>query len=271
MIIKNSSLKLPLKNFQKRLAILFTFLLALTPVFFPQFNPANAAHTQVSVNFGNLVVVNPNTTSEITVNLTVNGVDAQAGLGAFDFNVVYDNRYLHIPITNLNGIPPAGTVNLGPFLASTARQTECDAPAVRYIPDSVTFYNISMLCTTLGQTPQGPQGSGVLASFKFQPDLTYGQETTLSIADSVLADASIDAAEIVHTKVNGTIRAVKCANLDGQPAVSIGDILMIVNLFGTNPQSPNWNPNADLDYNNGISIADILIAVTEFGQTCPTT
>jgi hypothetical protein len=73
-----------------------------------------------------------------------------ANLGAFEFDLSYDAGVL----------TPAG-VKEGPFLASSGRQVEC-------LPPRTQKGLIGLTCVSLGATPDGPSGSGVLAEVSFQ-------------------------------------------------------------------------------------------------------
>jgi len=68
-----------------------------------------------------------------------------------------------------------------------------------------------------------------------------------------------------------TITGEKCADLNGDGAVSAGDIGLVVAVFGTTTQSLNWNPDADLNGDGSVSAGDIGIVVDQFGNTCPFT
>jgi len=78
-------------------------------------------------------------------------VDDVTNLGAFEFRLTYDSHVIELQ-----------DAKEGPFLGSTGRQVEC-------LPPRRTEGAIDFTCLTLGATPDGPAGSGVLAIFTFQP------------------------------------------------------------------------------------------------------
>lgn len=78
-------------------------------------------------------------------------VEDVTNLGAFEFDLLYQPST--VSLTN---------VEVGPFLGSSGRRVECIDP--RMAPGSVHF-----ICVTLGATPAGPDGSGVLAILTFDP------------------------------------------------------------------------------------------------------
>jgi hypothetical protein len=86
--------------------------------------------------------------SPFTVSVVVEDV---ANLGAFEFDLTYDSAVL----------TPAGFED-GPFLGSSGRQVQC-------LPSRAQEGLAGLTCVTLGATPAGPNGSGVLASITFQP------------------------------------------------------------------------------------------------------
>jgi len=95
-------------------------------------------------------------------------VDDVTNLGAFEFELTYDP-----------GIVELQDVKEGPFLGSSGRRVECLPP--RRAEGSLDFS-----CVTLGATPDGPTGSGVLATLTFQP---VGEGTSpLHLKQVILAD-----------------------------------------------------------------------------------
>jgi hypothetical protein len=104
------------------------------------------------------------------VDVIVAGVN---NLGGFEFTVQYDPAV--VSFTN---------VDVGPFLGSSGRPVNCVAPQA--IPPD----KIRLSCVTLGVSPAGASGSGVLASLRFTP-ITSGV-SPLSFAGSTLVapDAS---------------------------------------------------------------------------------
>jgi hypothetical protein len=78
-------------------------------------------------------------------------VDNVVNLGAYQFTLGFDPAILnYVSLQN------------GSFLGSTGRTVNCNPPVLK--PDSA-----SMVCRTLGATPQGPSGTGVLATATFLP------------------------------------------------------------------------------------------------------
>jgi hypothetical protein len=78
-------------------------------------------------------------------------VDDVTNLGAFEFQVSFDATILR-----------AEKAEPGPFLGSSGRQVHCLEP-------SIGENLVRLVCVTLGATPAGPDGSGVLATLEFKP------------------------------------------------------------------------------------------------------
>ena len=78
-------------------------------------------------------------------------VDDVTNLGAFEFQLTYDPSVVGLQ-----------DFKEGPFLGSSGRRVEC-------LPPRTAEGSLHFTCVTLGATPDGPTGSGVLATLTFQP------------------------------------------------------------------------------------------------------
>jgi hypothetical protein len=99
-------------------------------------------------------------------------IDNVSGLGAFQFTLGY-NESLLTPVA----------IGPGPFLGSTGRNVAGDPPCLRP-PSDPGFLEI--ICTTLGPTPAGPSGSGVLGVLTFEG--TAAGLSPLSLHDVILTN-----------------------------------------------------------------------------------
>jgi hypothetical protein len=104
-------------------------------------------------------------TEPFTVSLVVEDV---TNLGAFQFDLTYDPAVLKI--VDVQG---------GPFLGSSGREVQC-------LPPRRGEGSIGLTCVTLGATPEGPNGSGELATITFQ-SLALGS-SSLRFARLTLTD-----------------------------------------------------------------------------------
>ncbi len=90
----------------------------------------------------------PTAGEPFTLSLIVDGV---TNLGAFQFDLTFDP-----------GVLAVQDVQGGDFLGSSGRQVEC-------LPPRKDVGLIGLTCVTFGATPDGPTGSGELATITFEP------------------------------------------------------------------------------------------------------
>ena len=95
-------------------------------------------------------------------------VDNVTNLGAFEFELTYDPKVVEFQ-----------EAHEGPFLGSSGRSVYCLTPQT--VEGSLTFS-----CVTLGATPDGPNGSGVLASVTLRP--AGAGNSPLRLSRAVLTD-----------------------------------------------------------------------------------
>jgi len=62
-------------------------------------------------------------------------------------------------------------------------------------------------------------------------------------------------------------RPVWDVNQDG--TVDIVDLVIVTLAYGSTPQSPNWDPRADVDKNGAVSLLDVATVSRYYGQTYP--
>lgn len=92
----------------------------------------------------------PTGTTDIYVDVWVLNADA-GGIGAFEFEIAIPFGLRYVDYT------------LGPFLGSTGRPVQC-----RQIPE-IPEGRVRIGCATIGLTPPGPSGDGLLATLHFRP------------------------------------------------------------------------------------------------------
>jgi len=137
-----------------------------------------------------------------TVNVVVDDV---VNLGAFQLELVFDSSIL-------------GFVEIaeGPFLGSSGRTVQC-------LPPVTAEGLVRFVCVTLGQTPEGPEGSGVLATITFEP-LSAGS-SDLQFQKLILADPP---GEPIFADYQDASIAVVPAGGDGFPWVLWGPVIAAV-------------------------------------------
>jgi hypothetical protein len=232
-------------------------------------SPVGAATTQVFLTpSGRLApetIVGFISGPPLSVDVRVKDVTYAGGLGDFEFTVTYN--------ASVASVPSVASVTPGPFLGSTGRSVTCTTPVIA--PGSVNYS-----CNTLGSSPNGPLGSGVLATIVFQPAASFGS-TNLTFATSHLQDITGDT-QIIHDALtsaapSGGMLIAKCGDFSTPPdnVVTIGDILQMILHFGSNagpPPTANWDPRFDVNPGvpgiPAVNIGDLVIEVQEFGRAC---
>jgi hypothetical protein len=97
----------------------------------------------------------------------------------------------------------------------------------------------------------------------------YGNYTVKATASTVpgetnTTDNTFISATQVHAGVPGDISSATLGVYDG--TTNMRDIQYLILLFNTNPSSPNWKPNADINNDGVCNMRDIQIAILNFNQ-----
>jgi hypothetical protein len=97
----------------------------------------------------------------------------------------------------------------------------------------------------------------------------YGNYTLEGAADIVpgetdVADNNRTCKVQVHVGVPGDVSGPTSGAYDG--TCNMRDIAYLILCFNTNPSSPNWKPNADINNDGTVNMRDISIAVINFNQ-----
>jgi hypothetical protein len=207
----------------------------------------------------------------IEYEIKVDDVIDPDGLGAFQFDLQFD------PSAVAWAAPGNPADARGPFLGSTGRAVSCIGPSL-IAPDTIRFR-----CATLGSTPNGPTGGGIVARLNFIQlnqetqgwfdFLGHGEETkatdiTGTEIPSELVTFATDSNDVPH---EGQIAIVSCYDFDGDGIDTILDVAMVAGAFQLTPSDPGWDPRFDLDGDNVITVIDIAKVSAAFGLTCPET
>jgi hypothetical protein len=97
----------------------------------------------------------------------------------------------------------------------------------------------------------------------------YGNYTIKATASTVpgetnTTDNTFISSTQVHVGVPGDISGPTQGVYDG--TTNMRDIQYLILLFNTNPSSPNWKPNADINNDGTTNMRDIQIAILNFNQ-----
>jgi hypothetical protein len=79
-----------------------------------------------------------------------------------------------------------------------------------------------------------------------------------------LADNNCTYHTPLHVGVPGDITSPTAGVYDG--TTNMRDIQYLILLFNTNPSSPNWKPNADINNDSTVNMRDIQIAILNFNK-----
>jgi hypothetical protein len=116
--------------------------------------------------------------------------------------------------------------------------------------------------------PQLPANNSLIVSLDWNTgSLAYGNYSISVYAEPVLGETNIQdnsyASTVqIHVGVPGDVTGTSAAVPDGR--VDIRDITYVILKFQTTPQSPNWNPNADINNDGVVDIRDITFAILNF-------
>ena len=91
----------------------------------------------------------------------------------------------------------------------------------------------------------------------------YGNYTVSAYV--TLAPGETNAANSSLTGGNVTVTIPGDINGDG--TVDVYDAIILASAFGSNPSSPNWNPNVDINGDGIVDIYDAIILAAHFGQS----
>jgi len=97
----------------------------------------------------------------------------------------------------------------------------------------------------------------------------YGNYTLSAVADMVPGetnpgDNTYTSATQVHVGVPGDVSSSAPGAYD--KVCNMKDVAYLIILFNTNPSSPKWNPNADVNNDGVCNMKDIAIAIVYFNQ-----
>jgi hypothetical protein len=179
-----------------------------------------------------------------------NSPTADCGAGAFEVTLAYDQDRMDFL-----------SAGAGPWLSSTGR------PAPFCFDPVEGVGTVQFRCVTFGAIPMGPQGSGIIASFTFDPDGTAPETLeTIDITDAEVTD--ITGQPFPVSVIPGTVEYGYCTDvaepLDG--TIDLSDAVDILQHFGESvpPANIKYDPTRD----GIVDLSDAIYALRLFGQSC---
>jgi hypothetical protein len=81
--------------------------------------------------------------------------------------------------------------------------------------------------------------------------------------------ATADVSFFSDTPVILTLNVTILGDLDRDGKVSLADLVILAQAYGSRYGDSNWNPNADIDGNNIAELSDLVILALHYGQHYP--
>jgi len=170
----------------------------------------------------------------------------------------------------LNHVFNGTSVTEGPFLKTGGFQTVF--LKVNFTDNYNSTYGVaSLLCTHEGSV-SGVNGTGTLATITFT-SMSTGGPKTLHLADVGLADSNNTAISLTavdgEVTVAGALSNVIPGDINGDGKVSLSDLVLLANAYGSKPGDTKWNPNADINEDGKVSLSDLVLLAIHYGQHYP--
>jgi len=225
--------------------------------------PVQASHTRIFVTRGGHTLVEPIFTfingPTQTIDVRVQDVDDPTGVSAFEVNLEYRSDLVTVTFF---------TEQVA-WLQSTGRTATCTTPTITAKSPTISSANVS--CNTfLPAPPYGPRTSypaaPALAVLYLQPGSTAGQAPFTLTSRTHLVNTPVNPDQLAYIPtalLAGNLIVARCADVTGDLAVSVADIVRVVQNFGTT------NTFYDLNLDGRVSISDITLTVQMFGMRCP--
>jgi hypothetical protein len=182
----------------------------------------------------------------ITVAVAISNV---TNLGSFQFTLAYSPTLVTVQ-----------NITLGEFPGSTGRSFTPVGPNIDNNAGTATFGAFS-----LGATPAGPSGSGVLAYVRLLPQA--GGTAALVLSGVQVANVSGQSIQVVTR--NGTLLITAClGDFDGDGDVDILDVQRIAYRWNSHRGDALYEPAYDLDSDGDIDILDVQQVAYRWGTRC---
>jgi hypothetical protein len=154
---------------------------------------------------------------------------------------------------NLNITVNVTVANHGDFDESSVSITAYATPTP---PPSITIGT-----TTIGLNA----GASITVTFVWNASGSYGNYTISATAGPVAGETNIGD----NTQSDGTVLITIPGDINGDLKVSLADLVLLANAYGSKPGDIKWNPNADLNDDGKISLQDLVIMANHYGQHYP--
>jgi len=201
-----------------------------------------------------------------TINVTLYNITESMQLVAVEFKLRYNTTLLR-----------AINATEGPFLSSYGGSPHQGTYFTYVIHSDYVHVGVVFMPDEHGAYHFFPSGNGTVATITFEaiyqpmglekPDSTCN----LQLFDTKLADSLGIPPGIPHNKQNGSysIGPTPWGDVNYDGIVDIFDITAVAIIFGSEPDNPNWNADADLNGDKIIDIFDIVTVALHLGEEDP--
>jgi hypothetical protein len=195
-------------------------------------------------------------------------------------DTLYDSGGSQIAHTTSNGyfsnLPVVVIVDVAVTKVETDRTLACAGMLVRINVTvsneggaaetfDVKVYYDTNLIDTKTVTALDPGGNRTVTAVWNTTNVPTCQNHTISAEIPALPQET----NVANNKLtDGTVKITIMGDIDGNGSVDMGDIMTVLNAFGTYPGHARWNPVADLYQDNQIDLTDIIFVLMNIGKKC---
>jgi len=138
-----------------------------------------------------------------------------------------------------------------------------------YCPEKSANFTItsSATATSLSKTQTvNPTYAEATYNLIFHLSTTGGKVGNYTIYASSMYRSIDTLLQKVTANATTTFEVPLLGDIDGNGAVDITDLLLLINAFWSTPGAPNWNPNADINRDGKIDLDDLILLVDHFWE-----
>jgi hypothetical protein len=130
---------------------------------------------------------------------------------------------------------------------------------------NVTVYANQTIIATLGNINLTSQNSVTITSVWNTAGSAYGNYAIWAYATPVLDETNTTN----NNYTDGMIKMSIPGDINGDFQVSLSDLVLLANAYGSKPGDTKWNPNADINGNNIVDLSDLVLMAIHYGQHYP--